>query len=415
MASHGVARTVRTRTEEQRLQDLAKIETYRDIENQVRAKVAASAYDDPALFQLTTKLLRLNPEYYTIWNVRRRCLISGLLCRRSDGSWPSRASPSTSPSATTRPSCEPSSPSSSAVTPPDPSSPTTGQSGTTAEGEMATATTREQQEESDGKVIQSELAFTIPLLLESPKCYWIWNFRRWVLSQATLRLATPAARKVWETELGLASKMLVKDRRNFHAWGYRRYVVANLESSALQGKSMAEDELAYSEKMIGADLSNFSAWHSRSRLILRVLDERGADDKARAQFLDKELTLVKEGLNVGPEDQSLWYYHQFLMSQIANCDDRNTIAPALALDERITYLRREIDDIKDLLEDYVGIKWIYEALLEYSVALARLEERAGRNGEREDLQVWLEKVRALDPMRKARWSDVEKQLVSLCA
>ncbi|RYP19671.1 hypothetical protein DL767_009605 [Monosporascus sp. MG133] len=415
MASHGVARTVRTRTEEQRLRDLARIETYRDVENQVRAKIAANAYDDPALFQLTTKLLRLNPEYYTIWNVRRRCLISGLLCRRSDGSWPSRASPSTSPSATTRPSSEPSSPSSSAVTPLNPSSPTTGQSGTTVDEETATTTTREEQQESDGNIIQSELAFTIPLLLESPKCYWIWNFRRWVLSQATLRLAPPVARKVWETELGLASKMLTKDRRNFHAWGYRRYVVANLESPALQGKSMAEDELAYSRKMISGDLSNFSAWHSRSRLILRVLDERCADDKARAQFLDKELALVKEGLNVGPEDQSLWYYHQFLISQIANCEDRNTIAPALALDERIAHLRREIDDIKDLAKDYVDIKWIYEALLEYSVALARLEERAGRNGEREDLQVWLEKLRALDPMRKARWSDVEKQLVSLSA
>ncbi|RYP80729.1 hypothetical protein DL769_002326 [Monosporascus sp. CRB-8-3] len=415
MASHGVARTVRTRTEEQRLQDLAKIEAYRDVENQVRAKIAANAYDDPALFQLTTKLLRLNPEYYTIWNVRRRCLISGLLCRLSDGSWPSRASPSTSPSATTRPSSEPSSPSSSAVTPPGPSSPTTGQSGTTVDEETTPTMTRERQQESDGNIIQSELAFTIPLLLESPKCYWIWNFRRWVLSQATLRLAPPAARKVWETELGLASKMLTKDCRNFHAWGYRRYVVANLESSALQGKSMAEDELAYSRRKIDGDLSNFSAWHNRSRLILRVLDERGADNKARAQFLDKELALVKEGLNVGPDDQSLWYYHQFLMSQIVNCGDRNTIVPALALDERITYLRREIDDIKDLLEDYVNIKWIYEALLDYGLALARLEERAGRNGEREDLQLWLEKLRALDPMRKARWSDVQKQLVSLSA
>ncbi len=33
----------------------------------------------PELFQLTTRLLKLNPEYFSIWNVRRRLLISGPL------------------------------------------------------------------------------------------------------------------------------------------------------------------------------------------------------------------------------------------------------------------------------------------------------------------------------------------------
>lgn len=260
--------------------------------------------------------------------------------------------------------------------------------------------------------MQSELAFTIPLLLEFPKCYWIWNFRRWVLSQAMLRLPVSAARGVWETELGLTSKMLTKDRRNFHAWGYRRYVVGNLESPALQGKSMAEDEFAYTKKMIEADLSNFSAWHNRSQLILRVLDERNADDATRRKFLDDELELVREALNVGPEDQSLWYYHQFLVSQIADHQGRaTTMAPALTLSDRSNYLRREIDEIKDLLSDYQDVKWIYEALLEYSLALGRLEQDKPRESGG-DAQVWLEKVRALDPMRRGRWADIEGQLQS---
>jgi geranylgeranyl transferase type-2 subunit alpha len=95
------------------------------------------------------------------------------------------------------------------------------------------------------------------------------------------------ARQVWEAELGLASKMLGKDRRNFHAWGYRRHVVAQLESVALRGASMVEAEFEYTYRMIQTDLSNFSAWHSRSKLIPRLLDERGADDAARRAFLDK--------------------------------------------------------------------------------------------------------------------------------
>lgn len=83
-------------------------------------------------------------------------------------------------------------------------------------------------------------------------------------------------------------KMLVKDSRNFHGWGYRRKVVAELESSKLDGQSMAETEFEYTTRMIHGDkgLSNFSAWHRRSKLIPRLLDERNADDTARRQFLD---------------------------------------------------------------------------------------------------------------------------------
>ncbi|KAI0834041.1 protein prenylyltransferase [Hypoxylon sp. FL0890] len=404
MDSHGAARTSRTaRTEEQRQQDLIKINKYRELEGSIRAQVSANSYD-ASLFQLTSKLLRLNPEYYTIWNVRRRCLISGLLSAPLGGSSPSKVSPSTSRNDTTNQSSDYSSLSSSDATLRDRDSPTVGKSGTIVDGKG--------REETDGDVniLETELAFTIPLLVEFPKCYWIWKYRKWLLEQGTLRLPMTATRKIWETELALASKMLNKDRRNFHAWGYRRYVVAALESPSLGGKSMVEDEFAYTTKMIHADLSNFSAWHNRSRLILRLLEERGADDAARKAFLDEELNIIQGALNVGPEDQSLWYYHQYMVSQIINHVDGSTITPALTITERVAYLRKEIDWIKDLLEDYTDTKWIYEALLEYTVALKSLAEHGSENIQIEDPSKWLAKVRVLDPMRAGRWDDVEKQL-----
>lgn len=86
--------------------------------------------------------------------------------------------------------------------------------------------------------------------------------------------------------------------------------------------------------MIESNLSNFSAWHNRSQLILRILNERGASDKMRAALLTEELGFVRSGLDVGPEDQSLWFYHQFLMSQTVNHKGQHTIAPALRVDER---------------------------------------------------------------------------------
>lgn len=389
-----MTRTARTRTDKQRQQDLDKIATYRQLEDDFRAAVAAAAADTTALFQLTTRLLRLNPEYYTVWNVRRRCLISGSLSRPSAGSWPSRASPSSSPSTTTKPPSADSSSSSAAATQPDPASPTIGQSGTTAE--------------DDAAVLQTELAFTFPLLVEYPKCYWIWKFRGWILEEAITRLPIPAARKIWETELGLTSKMLHRDRRNFHAWSYRREIVARLESTALDGQSMAEEELVFTTRMINTDLSNYSAWHGRSSLLPRVLDERKADDIARTKALEKELALLQDALNVGPEDQSLWFYHQHLISQVSDIQGKykqSNIAPRLSREERQGYIQQEIDFIKDLAEDYKDVKWIYQALVGYTAALGSLgidiadqaQDRAG----------WLQKLRDTDPLRSGRWRDLE--------
>lgn len=264
--------------------------------------------------------------------------------------------------------------------------------------------------------------------MEFPKCYWIWNYRSWLLQQAIERLNPAVARRIWEEELGLDTKMLSKDRRNFHAWGYRRNVVSHLESAALNGKSMVESEFEFTTKMIRVDLSNFSAWHNRSKLIPRLLDERQADESARRKFFDAgtvksvfarrctaanpatELALIKEGLNVGPEDQSLWYYHQFLMLDLIEHASRPTITAGLTVEERVNYITEDIVDIKDLLEDYDDCKLIYEALIECTLALSALEKRKRSEGEAQDLEAWLSKLQELDPMRRGCWDDMRTQL-----
>ncbi|KAK4166744.1 geranylgeranyl transferase type-2 subunit alpha [Cladorrhinum sp. PSN259] len=405
-ASHGIARTSGVRSEEQRQKDLERIDKYRQLEDEVRQHVAKQKFSSPEVFQLTSKLLRLNPEYYTVWNVRRRCLISGLFSKQSLGSSCSTESWSSSRCDTTATSSVESSSSSLTATPPSPAPLTAGKSGTTVDEGDADADA--EAEKKDFDLIKSELYFTIPLLLESPKCYWIWSYRLWVLNQAIERLPAPVARRIWEEELGLASKMLLKDRRNFHAWGYRRHVVAQLESPALGGGSMVEAEFEYTEKMFRTDLSNFSALHNRSQLIPRLLDERGATDAQRKAFLDKELNMIRDALNVGPEDQSLWYYHQFLVLNIVTTVGRPTITPAFTLEERISYVSREIEEIKDLLEDYEDVQLIYEALVDYTLYLSRLEERKPTEEEREDLVSWVGQLKELDPMRNGRWADLER-------
>jgi geranylgeranyl transferase type-2 subunit alpha len=228
------------------------------------------------VLELTSKLLKKNPEYYTIWNVRRRLLIYGLFSKPSDSSSPSTESQNTSPTATTKTSSEnlssstATSSSVSNTTPQNPSSQNHGKNGTTLD------------------LIKADLDWLFPIMIKYPKCYWIWNYRLWLLQQANERLEPDVPRELWNRELVLVGKMLVRDSRNFHGWGYRRIVVSELESAKLNGKSMVESEFEYTTKVIHGDkgLSNFSAWHRRSKLIPRLLDERNADDATRRQFLD---------------------------------------------------------------------------------------------------------------------------------
>ncbi|KAL2214325.1 protein prenylyltransferase [Sarocladium strictum] len=399
MESHGIARSSRPRTEEQRQQQLEKIRRYRDLEDSVRQKIAAKEYSRET-FDITSKLLRLNPEYYTIWNVRRWCLESSFFYTSSSGSSHLRDSQTSGASPTPTPSSAASSTSPSATTPSIPKDQQTGKNGTTPED----------GETQNKDVVTSELMFTVPLLMEYPKCYWLWNYRLWVLQQAVERLRTPVARAIWEEELGLVGKMLHRDRRNFHAWGYRRGVIAQLESSSLDGSSMVEHEFDYTTRMIHVDLSNFSAWHNRGQLIPRLLDERIADDAARRELLDKELALVYDGLNVGPEDQSLWYYLQFLMLNVIELNGPRCFTPNLSQADRTGIISETIANIRDLLEDYNDIKWIYESLIEYTLALAQVEDRQSSDEERGEIAEWLRTLRGQDPKRTGRWTDLEKGL-----
>ncbi|KAF9765310.1 hypothetical protein IL306_002397 [Fusarium sp. DS 682] len=346
---------------------MASIKKYRDLESRIRIQVASDTYR-PILFQLTTELLGLNPEYYTIWNIRRRCLVSGLL---------------------------------TAVTDQD-------------VAETPSKVSDHKNQQSDSEILQSELAFTVPLLRSFPKCYWIWGYRQWILLQAIVRLSVPKARGIWEAELALTSKILSIDQRNFHAWSYRRIVVAKLESSELLGESMAEAEFAYTTKMIQNNLSNFSAWYLRSQVIPKILEERSANNESRASFLSEELSFVRGALDLDPEDQSLWNYHSFLVSQLVDQSSRHTFVPGLTVAEQAAYVRHEINEIKSLLEDYTNVKYIYQSLLEYTLALQNLHQPSEHNtGDADDLRTWLAKLRVLDPKRKGRWDDIETKCHTL--
>ena len=306
---------------------------------------------------LVTKLLNENPEYYTVWNHRRR-IINAL---------------------------------------------------------FATASAEDASEPKPEDLIQDDLRLTFGLLRKFPKCYWIWNYRNWLLEAGETKLGADVGRELWSGELLLVNKMLHADSRNFHAWGYRRIVVSwierltkNEEGEAPQ--TLTESEFDYTTKMIKSNLSNFSAWHNRSKLIPRMLTERNADAKTRRNLLDSELALICEAINTDPFDQSIWFYHQYLMSVIApDCPPKDRIVPDLTNSERQKFYDHELEYIKDILEDEADCKWIYEGLL--YLADAYLEVESGTKAfTTRDMRSWLEELKRLDPLRKGRWEDVGTRL-----
>lgn len=323
--------------------------------------------------QLTSRLLGQNPEYYTIWNYRRIILQDVFAKELNSGN-------------------------DAAL-------------GTSAESNDAQAAqeaglTLAQQEIS--LLIKEDLQFLIPLLKQFPKCYWIWNHRSWLLSTATSHLPTSTTAQLWQAESGLVSKMLALDSRNFHGWGYRRTVVAEIER--LSGQSTAESEFEYTTKMIQTNLSNFSAWHYRSQLIPRLLSERDAGSEERTKFLDDEFELITRALYTDPYDQSLWFYHQYLMStlDLSNKQSSSILDPCSNA-ERIHYLEQEIDSVKDMLEGAEDCKYIYQALLEYSKRY--LDVEAGNEKiTTKEMTDWLRELRKIDSLREGRWSDFERTL-----
>jgi len=381
MASHGVPRVsgVVDKSEAAKEKERKQIELYRSLEGEVAEKIKAGDFANTT-FQQISSLLQRNPEYYTVWNHRRRLLLDVFERELKSGN---------SAVSETRP-----------------------EHAGCPDGPQVTLTLAQQE---IAMLIKEDLQFLIPLIKQYPKCYWIWNHRSWLLATATEHLPATTALQLWQGELALDGKMLALDSRNFHAWDYRRKIVSELER--LGNKSMVEPEFEYTTKMIQSNLSNFSAWHNRSQLIPRLLEERNASSEDRKKLFDGEFELITTALYTDPYDQSLWSYHQYLMSTLdpdspVNAVDyaRNTaVLSPVSNADRLSYLEQELESIKEMLDGAEDCKYIYQALLEYSGRY--LDVDAGNKTiTTKEMTAWLTELRKLDPLREGRWRDMEVKM-----
>lgn len=120
--------------------------------------------------------------------------------------------------------------------------------------------------------------------------------------------------------------------------------------------------------------------------------------------------MMRNALWTDSNDQSLWFYYQFLMTSVIDHTGLASIVPTFTQLDRIDYVNRQLIDLRDMLDGAEDCKWIYNALLEYTLALCELEKRRPSNEDIQDVKAWLTELRKLDQLRSGRWDAIETSL-----
>ncbi|KAK9469419.1 hypothetical protein V1512DRAFT_218412 [Lipomyces arxii] len=312
---HSVRR-VRSTAEAQALKkkrEAGKIVDYKKQVEKVLLERSKANHTAEAL-QLTTSLLRLNPEYYTIWNYRREILSLGLFVGIED--------------------------------------------------------------EEIQSIIDKELTFLFDCLREHPKCYWIWNHRQWCLNTAAkpswkleLGLVTKMleydARNFhgwWyrryvvqsmETATGISmtrkefdytTSKINANFSNFSAWHNRTKLIPRLliEEPDIDARDFLGKEIYFITQAMYTDPDDQSVWLYH-RWLVTSNDIVNLEPIERKALLGKEIKSIEELLEVEPDSKwclhSLAFYKTYLANLLQEQVDL-TVEGYLDKLEKIDSMRR---------------------------------------------------------------------------
>lgn len=275
-----------------------------------------------------------------------------------------------------------------------------------------------QQNEIDlAETLNRELLTVTALMKRYPKCYWIWNHRRWCLEELKEKAS-------WKAELALVEKLLNIDPRNFHGWHYRRYVVTemtkrarekapNKESAQAAELAIDLDEFKFTTSKINQNISNFSAFHNRAALILKIVAEVKFSNVAllspeahelALSFTDPrlllalELQVVKTGMYMDVDDTSIWLYMKWLLSApvfVEACGELFTDVLELQL--------KDVEELNELEKSDSPTNadnvWCLKTIIMIKALIAGSE-----NGVNSEIKAHLEDLRQLDPLRAGHYN-----------
>lgn len=322
--------------------------------------------------------------------------------------------------------------------------------------------------------ISEELTLTRKCLERNPKAYGAWFHRKWSVMESIQRkvsstpTATPAtggspSLSLLQHELQLTEQFLNLDERNFHCWSYRRFVVGcmcgntsgeiilmdgtvlfgpqvghacvkqeQIQNDGTEGtissttdstadavptapavslttpqiQSLLNSEFDFTTRKIQQNFSNGSAFHYRSKL-LPYVRSCTADHSVS---LSDELELAHNAMFTEPDDQTAWWYYDFLLTEYAS--PRDSIGSdadpgdGRALTEQID-LEQEKEMLEELLEAEGGqSKWALLALYHVFSYMDGDDNNDERESRRREV---LETLQVLDPDRRVRYQDMMKK------
>lgn len=249
-------KTSKEQEEEQRLKKRDTALHFRDLSQRLfklRPKLTfIDNYEE--FFKITTELLLLNADFYTVWNIRREALLAYVDKIQRDIQ------------------------------------------------QEENPNDNNLFEEQVMKVWKDELSFTNDCLRKNEKSYSVWQHRIWILSKMP--------KSQYELEILLCNSFLTKDERNFHCWDYRSYI-----SDVLAQRDI-EKEFEFTTEKIRSNFSNFSAWHRRHKLLLRAMamPEDKCPKTCNLKLIwTEEYNMILNALFTDPTDQSPWLYHDWLV------------------------------------------------------------------------------------------------------
>ncbi|KAJ8517321.1 hypothetical protein ONZ45_g5499 [Pleurotus djamor] len=297
---HGVKRQSQQAIEARKEREKSKIAGLLKLTDDVLARKKDRDWSKEAL-GLTTQLLTVNPEFYTIWNYRRNILTNGLF--------------------------------------------------------------QDAAPEQINALLFDDLALTMKFLQAHPKVYWIWNHRCWCLEHVPNGPGTPEEgdvvgwkKQYWNLELQAVEKMLNADSRNFprpesselaytlkkiesnfsnfSAWHQRSKVFTSLwEKGLLDPLKSKEKEFELVRNAMYTDPDDQSVW-----MYHRWLVGLGHDK----ELLEREIGVIQELLDEQPDSkwcmESLVHYKRLILANYPSEQDTALLESCLSLLEALKKL-----------------------------------------------------------------------------
>jgi geranylgeranyl transferase type-2 subunit alpha len=214
-----------------------------------------------------------------------------------------------------------------------------------------------------------------------PDCAWF--HRLWIVQRLVID---------FDGEFELCAEFLRQDQRNFHCWNYRRAL------HKISGRT-GDQEFQFSTDKIAENFSNYSAFHHRSKYIDSALTTSEVCD-----FVESEMKIIESAIFTEPDDQSAWWYHQYLLNWIKKQDVAYTKGTWL-----VSTVMGQFQIIDDLLSIEENCRWamnciifMIDFLVNDSNLRSYLDEETSKNFATRRLDL-LNKLLEIDPNHENRY------------